>query len=231
LPMTSRLGKNMAAKKRSVQKSTVDADSRARLIDATLRVILKLGVDAVRIDDILAEVGVTKGSLYWHFEDRNALIKAALAEHIQRLNEATIAGVSDAITEFDDKDSYLRHVAKYIADPFNPDQVRERWNRLALFVETRNHQELVLMIRDVQARNLDVFVELMSEAQKSGVLRRELDPRAVAVALNAMYLGSNIIDVLGEHAPTPEAWWNLISYFIGALFPTDGSASSPDSDG
>ena len=76
-------------------------------------------------------------------------------------------------------------------------------------------------MRDVQARNLDVFVELMTQAQKSGVLRQDLDPRAVAVALNAMYLGSNIIDVLGDNAPTPEAWWSLISFFIGALFPPD----------
>lgn len=216
----------MTAKKKPTQKSTVDADSRARLVDAALRVILEHGVDAVRIDDIVAEVGVTKGSLYWHFEDRNALIKAALAEQIQRLNAETIAGVFDAITLSDRKDDYLARVAPYIADPFNADQVRERWNRLAILVETRNHPELSEMMRDVQARNLDVFVELMSQAQKNGVLRQDLDPRAVAVALNAMYLGSNIIDVLGEHAPTPEAWWNLISFFIGALFPTDHSLST-----
>lgn len=215
----------MAAKKKPDQKPTVDADSRARLIDAALRAILENGVDAVRIDEIVAEVGVTKGSLYWHFDDRNALIKAALAEHIQRLNEDTITGVSDAISESLDKDAYLRRVAPYIADPYNPDQVRERWNRLALFVETRNRPELLDMMRDVQSRNLEVFVELMTEAQKSGVLRPELDPRAVAVALNAMYLGSNIIDVLGEHAPTPEAWWGLISFFVGALFPADGTTS------
>jgi AcrR family transcriptional regulator len=224
--MTCQLGKDMAAKKRSVQKSTVDADSRARLIDAALRAILKNGVDAVRIDDIVAEVGVTKGSLYWHFEDRNALIKAALAEHIQRLNEDTIAGVSDAITKFDDKEAYLQRVAPYFADPYNSDQVRERWNRLALFVETRNHPELLGMMRDVQARNLEVFVELMTEAQNTGVLRQDVDARAVAVALNAMYLGSNIIDVLGEHAPTPEAWWGLISFFVGALFPEDDTLTT-----
>ncbi len=221
----------MAAKKKSDQKSTVDSDSRTRLIDAALRIILQHGIDAVRIDDILTEVGVTKGSLYWHFEDRNALIRAALAEHIQRLNEVTIAGVSDAITGFDDKDSYLSRVAPYIADPFNADQVQERWNRLALFVETRNHPDLVEMMRDVQARNLDVFVELMTEAQKSGVLRPELDPRAVAVALNAMYLGSNVIDVLGEYAPTPEAWWNLISFFVGALFPAGESGADAVGEG
>jgi AcrR family transcriptional regulator len=211
----------MTAKKKPTQKSTVDADSRARLIDAALNIIIHQGVDAVRIDDIVAEVGVTKGSLYWHFEDRDALIKAALAEHIQRLNADTVAGVSDAIDQSDQKDAYLARVAPYIADPYNADQVRERWARLAILVETRNHPDLVEMMRDVQARNLDVFVELMTQAQRSGVLRQDLDPRAVAVALNAMYLGSNIIDVLGDNAPTPEAWWSLISFFIGALFPPD----------
>jgi AcrR family transcriptional regulator len=216
----------MTAKKKSHQKSTVDTDSRARLIDAALQVILKHGVDAVRIDEIVSEVGVTKGSLYWHFEDRDALIKAALAEHIQRLNEATIAGVSGALEEPISKEDYLSRVAPFIADPYNAEQVRERWDRLAMLVETRNHPDLLEMMRDVQARNLDVFVELMSQAQRSGVLREDLDPRAVAVALNAMYLGSNIIDVLGDNAPTPEAWWNLISFFIGALFPPDVSPST-----
>lgn len=213
----------MATKKKP-QKSTVDADSRVRLIDVTLRTILEHGVDAVRIDDIVAEVGVTKGSLYWHFEDRNALIKAALAEHIQRLNAETVAGVYNAIGEGNTKDAYVARVAPFIADPYNADQVKERWGRLAILVEARNRPDLMEMMRDVQARNLDVFVELMSQAQQNGILRQDLDPRAVAVALNAMYLGSNIIDVLGDSAPTPEAWWSLISFFIGALFPPENSA-------
>lgn len=209
--------------KKNPQKSSVDADSRARLIDVTLRTILEQGVDAVRVDDIVAEVGVTKGSLYWHFEDRNALIKAALAEHIQRLNAETVSGVADAIGEGNTKDAYLTRIAPFIADPYNVDQVRERWGRLAILVEARNRPDLMEMMRDVQARNLEVFVELMSQAQQSGILRQDLDPRAVAVALNAMYLGSNIIDVLGDKAPTPEAWWSLISFFISALFPPENS--------
>ena len=68
----------------------------------------------------------------------------------------------------------------------------------------------------------------MAKAQQSGVLRQDLDPRAVAVALNAMYLGSNIIDVVGDSAPTPEAWWSLISFFIGALFPPEESDQRED---
>jgi len=67
----------MAAKKSTnspspkTQASTID--SRSQLIDVALRIILERGIDAVRVEDIVSEVGVTKGSLYWHFEDRNAL--------------------------------------------------------------------------------------------------------------------------------------------------------------
>ena len=215
----------MAAKKTSA-KTTADSDTRTRLVDSALRTILDHGIDAVRIDDVVAEVGVTKGSLYWHFEDRDALVKAALAEQIRRLNVDTVEGVSEAIRSATSKDDYLGRIAPLLADPFDAAQVRERWSRLTVLVETRNDPKLRAMIQDVQARHLALFVELMSDAQNAGVLRDDVDPRAVAVALNAMYLGSNIIDVLGDHGPTPDAWWGLMSLLIAALFPPESGQST-----
>lgn len=215
----------MAAKKSTkslspkTQASTID--SRSQLIDVALRIILERGIDAVRVEDIVSEVGVTKGSLYWHFEDRNALVKAAIAEHIRRLSAEMVEGVSRAISESMTKDDYLIRISPFIANPYDKDQVRERWGRLAVLVETRNDPELAEMMHDVQARHLAVFVELMTEAQQSGKLRHDLDPRAVSVALNAMNLGSNIIDVLGDDAPDAGAWWGLMSFFIGSLFPPE----------
>lgn len=224
----------MAAKKNAKKpvkklvkpRPAVTTDSRTQLIDAALRIILDKGIDAVRIEEIVAEVGVTKGSLYWHFEDREALIKAAIAEHIRRLNAETISAVSDAIASSSGKEDYFARIAPYIADPFDKEQVRDRWRRLAILVETRNDPELNAMMKDLQSRNLSVFVELMTEAQAAGVLRQDLDPRAVAVALNAMNLGSNIVDVLGENGPDEGAWWALMSFFIGALFPPDAHGIS-----
>jgi hypothetical protein len=92
---------------------------------------------------------------------------------------------------------------------------------LSILVETQNDPELKEMMREVQARHLEVVVELMADAQARGYLRADLDPRAVAVALNVINLGSNIIDVLGDSAPEPDAWWNMMLFFINSMFPAD----------
>jgi AcrR family transcriptional regulator len=46
--------------------------------DAALEAIGEGGLAAVAVEPLAARLGVTKGSFYWHFENRAALIQAAL---------------------------------------------------------------------------------------------------------------------------------------------------------
>lgn len=45
---------------------------------AALAVIAATGVERLSIERLATELGVTKGSFYWHFADRSALIESAL---------------------------------------------------------------------------------------------------------------------------------------------------------
>jgi AcrR family transcriptional regulator len=47
-------------------------------INAGLRALAGGGPDAVRIEPLAQELGVTRGGFYWHFRDRNALLDAML---------------------------------------------------------------------------------------------------------------------------------------------------------
>ena len=60
---------------------------------AAFRAIARGGVDAVAVEPIAAELGATKGSFYWHFKNRDALIEAALDEWEQRLTDDVIEGL------------------------------------------------------------------------------------------------------------------------------------------
>ena len=45
---------------------------------AALRTLVEDGLGSVAVEPLAAELGVTKGSFYWHFKDRQALLEAAL---------------------------------------------------------------------------------------------------------------------------------------------------------
>ncbi|MCX7866097.1 MAG: TetR/AcrR family transcriptional regulator [Limisphaera sp.] len=70
----------------------------AKLAASAFALFAEKGFDGVNLDQIAAHAGVTKGSLYWHFNSKRELIHAACAHYYRmyqrRINEA-LAGVTD----------------------------------------------------------------------------------------------------------------------------------------
>lgn len=62
--------------------------------EAALTAIEEGGVAAVSVEPIAQRLGVTKGSFYWHFKNRDALLQAALELWEQRSTDAIIAEVT-----------------------------------------------------------------------------------------------------------------------------------------
>ena len=62
----------------SGDKENADHPTRARLLEATIELLEQQSPDELQIDSILRASGVSKGSLYHHFEDGRALIDEAL---------------------------------------------------------------------------------------------------------------------------------------------------------
>lgn len=56
----------------------IESLSREAWVKAAQSLIAREGVPAVAVESLAQTLGVTKGSFYWHFESRDALIRAAL---------------------------------------------------------------------------------------------------------------------------------------------------------
>lgn len=54
--------------------------SRQSWIDAAMVMGARIGFDHLAVEPLAAELGTTKGSFYWHFADRAALLDAVLAQ-------------------------------------------------------------------------------------------------------------------------------------------------------
>jgi TetR/AcrR family transcriptional repressor of nem operon len=52
--------------------------TRRKLIDATVALMLKRGFNATTVDEICAEAGVTKGSFFYHFENKDDIGQAVV---------------------------------------------------------------------------------------------------------------------------------------------------------
>ena len=61
--------------------------------EAALQLIAEKGLGALTVGALATRMGVTKGSFYWHFDGRSALLAAALAHWEQRATTDAIKGL------------------------------------------------------------------------------------------------------------------------------------------
>ncbi len=67
----------MTARKATAPVTTLDVTA---WVEAAFDLLAEGGIDAVRVDPLAKRLGVTRGSFYWHFKDREALHKAMLKQ-------------------------------------------------------------------------------------------------------------------------------------------------------
>jgi len=65
---------------------------------AALDVIAEQGVAAVAVEPLARRLGVTKGSFYWHFPSRDALLQAAL-ERWEQVEQETVFGSVEQVPD------------------------------------------------------------------------------------------------------------------------------------
>ncbi|MFM8861335.1 MAG: TetR/AcrR family transcriptional regulator, partial [Acidimicrobiia bacterium] len=161
----------------------VRRDSRQELIDVAVDIIQSHGIDALRIDDVCERVGVSKGSLYWHFGDREGLIREALLEHMYRVGDEQLKVFTEAVDNFTSRDDYLTKIGGAFVDPFDESQVETRWQRLELIASSRRDATLAPIMAEIQRRHYRSVAHILERALSLKILRPELDPKAVAAML------------------------------------------------
>jgi AcrR family transcriptional regulator len=60
-------------------------------VEAARAAMAEGGIDAVAVEPLARRLGVTKGSFYWHFKDRRALLEATLEGWERESTDAVIA--------------------------------------------------------------------------------------------------------------------------------------------
>jgi AcrR family transcriptional regulator len=127
---------------------------RINWIDCGIRVLAESGVEAVRVEPIAKLLNVTKGSFYWHFKNREALLEAVLQEWVSRETNSIIDQVEQVGGDAISKIRYLFELA--IQDDGQLEHAIRAW--------ATNDTRTAAILAKVDQRRLDYTQDLFLKA-------------------------------------------------------------------
>jgi TetR/AcrR family acrAB operon transcriptional repressor len=158
------------------------AATRDSILDAAEQLFAEQGVSRTTLQNIATAAGVTRGAIYWHFDDKVALFNAMIERVITPLEAALVqldhAGTADALLDL--REHMLAALRMAVGDP----RARRVFEIACLKMEyvgeldaarVRRHQSLDEWITRSAAR-----IRLAAER---GDLRAGVSPRVAALAM------------------------------------------------
>ncbi len=171
--------KDALAAATSPRAGSLDA---AAWIAAALDALAADGIDAVRVEPLAKALSVTKGSFYWHFADRRALIDALLAHW----SDGRVAAIREQVPHDSDPALALRRLADLYTRRSN---ARGLAIELAIRALARSDAAAARAVQIVDAERLGLVTTMF---ERLGWEPRQASARAVMVY--AYLFGQSLLD-------------------------------------
>lgn len=201
---------------RAMQQRAIDKID--AVVDATVRVLEREGEKAVRIAEICDVTGVSYGTVYHHFGDRNGLIRAAQFARLSDQPGRDIAAFRSALESDDPSGDFiasLMEICRAIADP---SRGPVRLVRTSVIASALNDPEFLPTVSELESSIMSDLIEVIERAQELGIADPSLDPTALAAYLEAVSYGLVLAEV-GDHQPDPEALAEVILRGFASFMP------------
>jgi TetR/AcrR family transcriptional repressor of nem operon len=186
-------------RKPSRRRRTTSRDperTRGLLLQAAFQEMYRSGYRSADLDAILAAAGVTKGALYYHFDDKEALGYAVLDEVMASdLHKKWVRPLQNAQNPID----ALVHIVQ--SESLKREDVRRGCPLLNLSQEMSGLDEGFRRRTARLFKNWhDAVAGALREGQKRGLVRNDIDANETATFLIATYEG---YVVLGKNSQDP----------------------------
>jgi AcrR family transcriptional regulator len=171
------------------------ADTRQKILDATVRVIVSSGFAAMTVERVMAESGISRGSVLHQFPNRLALAVATAERTLQVVIELARAGAQAKADPFERLASHAEVVWDAHSSPeglaLNEIVMAAGWDRelaegirpIVEVVEADIHEQFVELAREAGLPDPEAFVArgwwLVSSVRGLVIEHRLLQPRPV----------------------------------------------------
>ena len=191
--------------------------TRERLLLTTVELMDSENPEKVGVEMVLEKSGISKGSLYHHFEDFPALIEAALVYRFHHVVDTSIALITNTVASATSREEFFADMQKITAITHSREMTAIRFERARALGHAGTSDRFKEALGIEQQRLTYAFADLVREAQNQGWITPDIDPMATAVFIQAYTIGKIIDEVTPEPADE-QAWLNLINRMIERTF-------------
>ncbi len=125
-------------------------------VRVALAQLAREGVESVRVEVLARELGVSKGSFYWHFRDRDELLMQMLDRWEQSESEWLTAEESDG----SEKPAPAARWARFVERSAEPDRISEE---IAVRAWARRDERVATRVMGVEKRKARVIANVLTE--------------------------------------------------------------------
>jgi AcrR family transcriptional regulator len=183
--------------------------TKTRLIETTSEILETKFPEDIAVDEILDKSGISKGSLYHHFEDLGELLEAAQVQRYAAWVDRSIGLIVPVLSGAKTRDDIiegLRILTKYTQS----EEYRVvRFSRARTLANSETSQRFQKALGIEQERLTSALEDLVAEAKNKGLYRADLDARVVAVFIQSYTLGK-IVDDIVPNPVMQEKWDEFI---------------------
>jgi AcrR family transcriptional regulator len=194
------------------------ADGRQRLLDAAVRMLERDGEASLRMTAIADEAGVAVTLISHHFGSRDGLVAAAQQLRMAGAVAADVQAIEAIYADVDSAQELRQRLAALTAALVSTDRAAMRLSRIAALASAHGRPAVHAALGETVKELLDEFVDLIDRAKRKGLIRNDVDPRALATFVQAYALGLVLADLDPDRAD-PDELRRVITLAIDGFFP------------
>lgn len=183
--------------------------TKAKLIETVVALLDQHPVEAITLDQILEISKVSKGSMYHHFVDFDDLLELAEIRRFSAYVDLSIHKLTQAIMHSNSVDELRSELHKVTLATQNPSLTILRMDRVSAIARAGKSERFQISLGKEQQRLTDGITQIVETGQDRGLVRPDLDARAIAILIQAYTLG-RIVDDIVEEKVDPDKWIQLI---------------------
>jgi len=177
---------------------TIEHPTHRALIDCGVELAKEFGMYGFTAEQLLTTSGISKGSLYHHFEDFVDLIECVQVRIFTEYVELDISAIQRALDAATDRDKFVNLISLITRTALQPQRSMNRIQRARIISATQGRERFAARISHEQQLLNDQMTRVIIVGQERGWVSSHFDAKALALFVQGYVFGLILNDVAEE---------------------------------